>query len=66
MADPMTPPTPKQVVAMSRYQFAAIMMLLWGIVGKLNKPSLYSVCAFLCGFLYAVDAILALRKERSK
>jgi hypothetical protein len=51
---------------MTRYQFAAIMMLLWGIAGKLNKPSVYSTGAYCISLLYCVDAVIALWKSRNE
>lgn len=49
---------------MSRYQFSAIMMLLWGILGQLTKPSTYSTGAHLISLLYAIGAAVALWKSR--
>jgi hypothetical protein len=47
----------------SRYQFSAIMMLLWGILGRVTEDVMASTFAFFCGFLYAIGACVALWKD---
>lgn len=48
---------------MSRYQFRAIMMLLWGILGRVTENVMVSTFAAFCGLLYAIGACVALWKE---
>ena len=50
---------------MSRYQFASIMMLLWGILGRLDKGSAWSTGAHFIGFLYAAQVLHLMWKHRN-
>lgn len=51
---------------MTRRQYCMVMMLLWGIIARLDHGSLWSTGAYLIGFLYAVEGVIALWKERNE
>ncbi len=50
---------------MNRYQFASVMMLLWGILGRLDKGTAWSAFSYFIGFLYGVQGIHLMWKHRN-
>ena len=50
---------------MSRYQFASIMMVLWGIMSRLDTGA-WRLMSSVVSFMYVIDALVALWKSRKE
>jgi hypothetical protein len=50
---------------MSRYQFASIMMLMWGILGRLEKGTPWAIAYNVIGLAYAVEVVYLTWKHRN-
>ncbi len=50
---------------MTRYQYASVMMVLWGIWAR-SETGAFRVCASVIGALYAFDAAWEVWKNRTQ